>query len=50
MPALDSGETVTSGPIAVRATGQGIPEIVAGGSFILATGNAYELPRVTLAR
>jgi hypothetical protein len=50
VPALDPGETVTSGPIAVRATGQGIPEIVAGGRFIVATGNAYELPRVTLRR
>ena len=50
VPALDPGQTVTSGPIAVRATAQGVPEIVAGGSFILANGDAYELPRVTLAR
>jgi hypothetical protein len=40
-PAVDAGASVASGPIEVRG---GAAEVTAGGRFLLASGEVYELP------
>jgi hypothetical protein len=43
-PELDAGASVTSGAIEVQATGPASPELTAGGEFVLAGGDLYDLP------
>lgn len=50
VPVVEAGESVASGAIEVQATGAGDPEVIAGGRFILASGQLHDLTATKVAR